>query len=393
MRHNINSRNDLMLTEQEELQEESTEENSFFTEYEITSSPNDFNVSTIVNQIDKGSFVIPHFQRNYVWDLGMASRLIESLILGLPIPQIFLYEQGRNKYLVIDGQQRLMSIYYFVNQRFPRMEKRNEVRRLFEKKGNISKDMLIDDELFTEFKLKLSSKLPEEKSKLNRLRYDSLGDWQNTLDFRTIRCILVKQNLPQSDDSSIFEIFNRLNTGGIKLAPQEIRASLYHSDFMKMIARLNTEEDWRHLLGTTEPDLRLQDIEVLLRGFALLKERENYRPSLTRFLNSFAKIMKDAEQNELELMENIFREFLRNCVNQKYDSGIFSRKGLLFETVFYVACIDGYKAKNTDVLQISSDRIKTLEDDEKFKSVSKIQTTTLKNVKERLERACEILQG
>jgi len=377
-------------TEQEEL----TEENSFFTEYDITSSPNDFNVSTIVNQIEKGTFIIPGFQRNYVWDLGMASRLIESLILGLPIPQIFLYEQGRNKYLVIDGQQRLMSIYYFVNQRFPRMEKRNELRRLFDEKGNIPKNVLTDDEFFTEFKLKLVSKLTEERSnKLNDLCYGGLGDWQSTLDLKTIRCILVKQNLPKADDSSIFEIFSRLNSGGMMLKPQEIRASLYHSDFMKMIARLNSDDRWRKLLNEKEPDLHLIDMEMLLRGFALLKERENYRPSLTRFLNSFAKIMKDAEQNELELMENIFREFLCNCVNQKYDSGIFSRKGLLFETVFYVACIDGYKAKNTDVLQISSDRIKTLEDDEKFKRVSKIQTTTLKNVKERLERACEILQG
>src|SRR6266508_3696873 len=80
-------------------------------EYDITASPNDFNVLTIYNFLEAGSVRIPGFQRNYVWDLGRASKLIESLLLGLPVPQIFLYEAGRNEFLVIDGQQRLMSIY------------------------------------------------------------------------------------------------------------------------------------------------------------------------------------------------------------------------------------------------------------------------------------------
>ena len=72
-------------------------------EYDITSSPNDFNVMTLYNFVESGAVRIPGFQRNYVWDLGRASKLIESLILGLPVPQLFLYEQTRNNFLVIDG--------------------------------------------------------------------------------------------------------------------------------------------------------------------------------------------------------------------------------------------------------------------------------------------------
>lgn len=77
------------------------EEHYSVKSYAITSSPNDFNVKTIVDFIEKGVFRIPMFQRNYVWDIGRASRLIESIILGLPIPQIFLYEQAPNRYIVI----------------------------------------------------------------------------------------------------------------------------------------------------------------------------------------------------------------------------------------------------------------------------------------------------
>ena len=82
-------------------------------EYDMSSSPNDFNVLTIMNFLQSGNVKIAGFQRNYVWDIKRASKLIESLIIGLPIPQIFLFEEGKNQFLVIDGQQRLMSIYYF----------------------------------------------------------------------------------------------------------------------------------------------------------------------------------------------------------------------------------------------------------------------------------------
>jgi uncharacterized protein with ParB-like and HNH nuclease domain len=72
--------------------------------------------------------------------------LIESLIIGLPVPQVFLYEEGRNSFLVIDGQQRLMTSYYFVRQRFPRREKRAEIRRIFNERGRVPDETLHDDD-------------------------------------------------------------------------------------------------------------------------------------------------------------------------------------------------------------------------------------------------------
>src|SRR5687767_7156767 len=74
-------------------------------EYDITAAPNDFNVLTIFSFLESGAVRVPGFQRNYVWDISRASKLIESLILGLPVPQVFLYEVERNSFLVIDGQQ------------------------------------------------------------------------------------------------------------------------------------------------------------------------------------------------------------------------------------------------------------------------------------------------
>ena len=93
------------------------------TQYDISVIPNDYTIITINNLIDTNAIEMPVFQRNYIWDRKRASRFIESLILGLPVPQIFLYQKERNKFLVIDGQQRLLTIYYFIKQRFPLSEK------------------------------------------------------------------------------------------------------------------------------------------------------------------------------------------------------------------------------------------------------------------------------
>lgn len=206
-------------------------------EYDITAAPNDFNVSTIYNFLQAGSVRIPGFQRNFVWDLGRASKLVESLILGLPVPQIFLYEVGRNDFLVIDGQQRLMSIYYFIKQRFPKKEKRAELRSIFDEHGKIPDEIIHDDRYFENFRLKLAESVPAHPNKFKGLAYATLGTYRTQFDLRTIRNVIVKQNSPKDDDSSMYEIFNRLNTGGINLKSQEIRTSMYHSRFYDMLYR------------------------------------------------------------------------------------------------------------------------------------------------------------
>lgn len=125
-------------------------------EYDITSTPNDFNIATIYSLIDNGVIKMPPFQRNYVWDEKRASKLIESILLGLPIPQIFLYEQGKNSFYVIDGQQRLLSIYFFIKQRFPTKEGRIVLRNYLTGDTKIDNSILSDDRYFKNFSLKIT---------------------------------------------------------------------------------------------------------------------------------------------------------------------------------------------------------------------------------------------
>ena len=90
-------------------------------------------------------------------------RASESIIVGLPVPQIFLYEQGRNNYLVIDGQQRLMSIYYYIKGRFPRKEKRVDLRLMLEGQSTIADRVLDDEAYFSDFRLTLSESVPASR--------------------------------------------------------------------------------------------------------------------------------------------------------------------------------------------------------------------------------------
>ncbi len=161
-------------------------------EYDITASPNDFNMSTMFSFIESGAVKIPGFQRNYVWDIKRASKLMESIIIGLPIPQIFLYEEERNKFLVIDGQQRLMSIYYFIKQRFPKKERRLELRRIFDEHGKIPDEILQNDDYFVKFNLQLVEHLPNRPNRLNKLNYGTLGELKTTFDLRTVRNIIIR---------------------------------------------------------------------------------------------------------------------------------------------------------------------------------------------------------
>ena len=365
-------------------------------EYDISASPNDFNVMTLHSFVDSGSVRIPGFQRNFVWDIGRSSRLIESLILGLPVPQLFLYEQERNRFLVIDGQQRLMSIYYFIKKRFPRKERRDEIRRIFDQQGTVPDQVLHDDEYFQTFNLRLASSLPNRENKLKGLNYATLGNYKTQLDLRPIRNIVVKQNAPSGDDSSMFEVFNRLNTGGVNLKPQEIRTSMYHSDFYRMLYRINAESpQWRKLLRSDAPDLHMKDIEILLRGFAMLVDGDNYAPSMVRFLNLFSKKCTENSAKINEYLEILFGSFLHACA--KLPADIFFNKRnnrfniALYEAVFAVSGKGAIAERRPIDGSLDADRIRDLEQDKEFSEASSVSTTSTANVKKRLDRAAAIV--
>ncbi len=378
--------------------EKSDDINVVFKEYEISATPNDFNINTIFDFIESGVVKIPGFQRNYVWDKKRASKLIESILINIPVPQIFLYEQTKNSYLVIDGHQRLMTIYYFRKKRFPKTEARAKLRRIFNEKGEIPEQVLFDNRYFTEFNLDLNDPTTRKVSPLHGLNYSTLAELKTSFDLRTIRNYFIKQMVPPDDDSSIYELFNRLNSGGINLKPQEIRASLYHSDFYKDLNDMNLNRNWRKLLGLVDPDIHMKDIEILLRGFAMLIKGKDYSQSMVRFLNSFSDKAKKMKKGQIEHLHNLFIAFLNSCSGLgKFPFTLKTKKFnvLIYEAVFVAVCepflnkrIEGVP----EIPKIPKNKLKELKKDQEFITAAEKETARKINVDTRLQRARAILQ-
>ena len=167
--------------------------------YAISSYGADYPVDSLVKRIREGAIYVPKFQREFVWDLKDASRFVESLLLGLPVPSIFLSKEwDTGKLLVVDGQQRLLSLRYFYDDIW----------------GPTGK----------EFRLK------GVQSEFEGRTYSTLRDEdRRQLDDAILHAIVFKQDEPSEDESSVYEVFQRLNTGGKKLTPQEVRSAVHHS--------------------------------------------------------------------------------------------------------------------------------------------------------------------
>ena len=378
--------------------EEEPAPGGYIPEYDITAVPNDFNVAVIVSFIESGSIRIPGFQRNFVWDLARSSRLIESLLLGLPVPQVFLYQHDKGPLELIDGQQRLMTLYYFVKGRFPKPKARATIRELFDRSGSLPESILQDDKLFSDFHLLLKGQDGElgAQSPFHGKKYATLGDEQRSLDLRTIRNVVIKQLKPTDDHSSMFEVFNRLNSGGVNLSAQELRMSLYNSEFLKRLLKLNTWPKWRRLLQRPEPDVRFKDVEILLRSFALLLWLDEYRPSMVKFLNRFSGHCKsNFDSAMIDKVENLFSEFLDACSELPENAFLVTGRSRfnmhLFEVVFAEALRPLYVGTSTSVKTLRAADISAIDKDSKFRDALQEGTTQPTKVKARLQIAKDVL--
>lgn len=233
--------------------------------------------------------------------------------------------------------------------------------------------------------------MPNHQSKFNGLNYATLVDFKTQLDLRPIRNIIVKQNSPVGDDSSMYEVFNRLNTGGVNLRPQEIRTSMYHSQFYDMLYKINTNGRWRTMLGADVPDLHMKDIEILLRGFAMLIDGDSYSPSMVRFLNQFSKKSENNDADKNKYLERLFISFIE-ASGELPDSAFINEKNnrfnlALFEAVFTAASSEAFTKRRMLQGLVSPEEVFALSRDTEFVNAAVEGTTRTANVETRLRRA------
>lgn len=238
-------------------------------EKKILSQTKDFTIREFKTMVDEGDIVLkPDYQRNFVYDIKLSSKLIESVLMEVPIPVIYLAEEENGTYSVIDGQQRLTSFISFLNGTLPSGE-------YFSLKG-----------------LTVLRELNNKKfSELNKVQ-------QSKIKKTTIHTIIIKK---ESQDDIKFDIFERLNTGSVKLNEDEIRNTIYRGNYIKLLAELEDNINFNKMVNRPNSKKRMGYRGMILRFFALSEKTYiNYKPGMKQFCNIELRDNKDMSEDKQE---------------------------------------------------------------------------------------------
>ena len=322
--------------------------------YEIVNYPADTTLSGYLEMWNRDELEIPKFQRSYVWDQTRASKLIESFLLGLPVPGVFLFkERESSKYLLIDGQQRIQTVINFLTEKF------NE--RIFRLR-NV-------DEVWNG---KTFSELSEHE--------------QFNLNGSVMRATIIQQINPE-DRSSIYYIFERLNTGGVNLSSMEIRQCISYAPAIAMLKQANKVDSWRQILGKKQEDKRLRDVELVLRCLALADSSVQYEKPMNSFLNSYAEQMKKFDSQTLDDIQQKFE----TCCDQILEAlgpTPFSLRGRLNYGLLDAVLSTVYSGKSTEGLKSSFDALLSTDG---FEDLITQNTSDTSVVRKRIDIARSVL--
>jgi hypothetical protein len=239
----------------------------------------DLVVRSLIDQISNNTIFLrplserPNFQRQYVWSDVLASRLIESILLNVPIPPCYLSQNDDYELDVIDGQQRLYSIYRFMDNQFS----------------------LTGLEVLTELNGKRFHKIPPQNKR--------------QLETHTLRCVLITN---ESHPEIKFDVFQRLNTNTVPLNAQELRNCVYRGSLNALLQVTSATPDWLKILRRSAPDKRLRDEELILRFFAFCVHGiESYKTPQKHWLNEAAKAGMKYTDAEIETLHDTWLAMLR----------------------------------------------------------------------------------
>lgn len=293
------------LGEDTKVENDESSEIDLPSRFEVSSYGWDSDVEGLVKRLNRGDIKLPGFQRGFVWSLTEQSRFIESLILGLPVPNIFLAQDRDSKTLnIIDGQQRLKTLQRYLAGEF-----------------SISNSKKIHEDLrgcyFD------SSVAKSSKSKV-------LDDADiRTLSDSVLHSIVIRPD-PSADSSTygyeynnaVIQIFRRLNTSGKPLQPQEVRSCIFYGSLDTLLHDLNENANWRVLFGPKHS--RYKDVETILRFMALYDEHNTYKAPMPSFLDKYMEKNRNLPQERLNELRGLFEqttELLKNCDPKLFKTG------------------------------------------------------------------------
>ena len=282
----------------------------------IFTEQGDVEIESLLGKYQRGRLNIqPDFQRQFVWDKTKSSRLLESALLDIPLPVVYLSEEKDGSENVIDGQQRLTAFFSFIGGKF------------------------IDGSDFKLSGLKVFTEL-------NGKKYNELTEeFQEKIRYYKLRTIKFKK---ESDNDLQFEIFARLNTGSVPLNEQELRNCVYRGTFNTLLKDLAQNEDFRYLLGIASAEKRMKDRELVLRFASFhFNTYLKYKAPIKNFLNhtmeKYQNISADDEQDLRNAFKNsiqILKSLLDKKAFRRFYRGDEKNKNGKWETKFNESLYD-----------------------------------------------------
>lgn len=336
-------------------------------DYDIIVSPVDYPLESLHRKISSKEVMIPPFQREYVWDRVRASRLIESFLMGLPVPPVFLLEQKDRNMLVIDGLQRLLTLHYFFKEEFGVAENGSAPSR---------------------FKLVGIN----NKGRLNGKAFSELdpGD-RRLLENTVLRALIIRQMHPEKNPAVVHHIFERLNTGGMHLRDQEVRNCIYSGRLNDLLDELNRAPIWRRFLGRPALHRRKKDVELVLRYMALFHGVGGYRKPMKDFLSRFMYENRDPSDAFLYREKARFHDTCQTLVDRMGD-GPLTHRGLVNPSAF--DAIFTSTARRLDALPHDlGDRVRRLRSNPAFAECTSKATTDPASIRRRHDLAMKEISG
>jgi len=352
------------ISDEDELQTEDESDETPFVEFDINVSPADPTLELLANKVRDKDIIVPFYQRKYVWKIEQASKLIESFLMGLPVPQVFLYVNDDDQLEIIDGQQRIMSVKYFFEGYFGEPDG-NGKRQIFKLKGLA------------------------ERSEYNGKTFSELSTRdQRRLKNTSLRAIHIKQLKPSARNDSVFHIFERLNTGGTQLKPQEIRNAVYRGSVVDKLKLLNDNPLWRKILGISKPDKNQKDVEIILRLFSLFEVWDSYEKPMLKYLNRAMAENRDFDSARAKRFATRFPEVI-DLISENLTRP-FRPRSVINSAMLESVMIALLEDKTIDGAALKS-RYATLAKDATFLKLITGATTDTLIVKQRIKRVKEVL--
>lgn len=359
----------------EEIQSEIDDDYSDDSLFNISSWGADLSFRELISMYEEDELVKPELQRKYVWDKIEASRFIESILLGLPVPSVFLAQSGSQK-LIVDGYQRIMTVYDYM-------------------RGIFSTDKKV-------FRLSNSEKI---NARWRNKAFSELStDDQRKIKSTTIHAIIFEQKKPENDGTSLYQVFERINTSGRTLTPQEIRNCVYQGSFNTMLFEINENKTWRELFGTEEADSRMRDLEYILRFFTMktgdILDTESKQISLKKALNDFMKTHKEDSPADIQRFKDEFDTTVQLVYDhigkdafRNYTRGKFSKKfhPAIFDAIMVAVFLIHKQGISLD--DVSEEKHIALLENPGFKEATSKRTTDVENIRKRIFLAGEMLFG